>query len=152
MNKNLKRGLVLLLVLMVALSSVFAGTTSDGNTTTTTSTDPITTVLTRIGNILKGPITGVIFIGLFIFKMVWAYAKHNSQPDAMKKEILTALLFAACIAGFMLILGFLMSGSSSGDVGSSATGSSTVIKNFSEGLKGATVSVEYLKQAALSIL
>lgn len=139
MSKNAKKSFMLLMVLMLVMSSVFA--------TGTEQTDVVSAAMSRVAKMLNGPTIGMIFIGLFMFKMVWAYSKHNSQPDAMKKEIISAAGFAIAICAFLVVLSWILGGTNG-----SLTTTSGGIGNFASGLQGAVVAPEYAINAIPAVL
>lgn len=129
-NKKMSKLFVTLTTAMVVASSnVFA-------TTTSSSSDIVTTTFDKIAQMLSGPILGALFIGIFAVKMLIAYTKHQSNPEAMKKEVITALIFAGVIVGAVGFITWLL-----------GSGQGTVATNFSSGLSGAVISEEFLSQA-----
>lgn len=129
MNKKTGKIAALSATMLAAAGNVFASTTSS-------SSDIVTTTLDKIANVLSGPILGALFIGLFAVKLLIAYGKHQSHPEDMKKEVITALIFAGVIVGAVGFISWLF-----------GTGTGTVATNFQSGLSGATISQEYLLQA-----
>lgn len=117
--------------MMATGASLFAETTSGGTD------DVITKALTTIATMLSGPILGALFIGIFAVKMLIAYTKHQSHPEDMKKEVITALIFAGVIVGAVAFITWLLTG-----------GTGTLSTNFTSGLSGAVISPEYAAQAA----
>lgn len=128
MNGKIKKVGLIFSSLMMASSSLFA--------TTTGNDDVVTTALAKVADILSGPIIGALFVGIFAVKMLIAYTKHQSHPEDMKKEIITALIFAGVITGAVAFITWLL-----------GTGTGTVATNFATGLQGAVISEQYLAQA-----
>lgn len=118
--------------MMTTGASLFAETTTTGG-----SDDVITTTLVKIADMLSGPILGALFIGIFAVKMLIAYTKHQSHPEDMKKEVITALIFAGVIVGAVAFITWLL-----------GSGSGNLSTNFTTGLSGAVISPEYAAQAA----
>lgn len=129
-------------VAVAATTMMVTGASLFAQTTTGASDDVITTTLDKIAGILSGPIIGALFIGIFAVKMLIAYTKHQSHPEDMKKEVITALIFAAVIVGAVTFITWLLTGAGAD---SSSTG---IAGAFTDGIKGAVISPEYAAQAA----
>ena len=126
------RILTMMMVMMAIGASLFAAETGSSGD------EFITPALNRIASLLSGPVIGALFIGIFAAKMLIAYTKHQSSPQDMKKEVISALIFAGVIVGAVAIIKWLF-----GEAG----GDSAIASNFQSGLGGATISQDFLVQA-----
>lgn len=138
-----KKSLIVLCMLILVGSQVFATTTVDG-ITSTTGVNPIQ----RIMILCTGIVPGVIISCKFILDIVSAAIHKEQDPTKLQKAIINLVITVGVIVLYTVLVTYIFGSSSSG----SGTGDYGGASTFIQGLTGSLVAGDALAAAGYAVM